>query len=76
LGRCWLVLVRLNKQFLINLGGTLFEFFYENLAVEYYEMNFTASEFYLFVIDEIENKKSDLFMNKRIIENLLNGVKK
>jgi hypothetical protein len=75
LGRCWLVLVKLNKEILLEFANTLFEFFYENLSVEYYEMNFTACEFFLFVIEELENKKSDLFKNKHITQSLLNGVK-
>jgi len=59
LGRCWLIIVKLKNEILSSLSEFLIDFFNENLLFEYYEMNFTATEYFLFIVEEIgENEKN------------------
>lgn len=51
-GRCWISIIKLRKDIFNQFCETLFDFFTDNLSKEAYEMNFTAAEFYLFVIEE------------------------
>jgi hypothetical protein len=50
----------------------LFKFFCENLIVENYEMNFTAAEFFLFLIDDEEE---GFIKNVSIYATLQNNLK-
>jgi transportin-1 len=54
IGRCWLVVIRSNRSILTSKTEQLFNFFYENLTTECYELNFTAAEFFLYLIDDDE----------------------
>jgi hypothetical protein len=54
IGRCWLIILRIHNDTLLTKFEALFAFFYESFTVENYEMNFTAAEFFLFIIDDEE----------------------
>jgi hypothetical protein len=74
IGRCWLSIIKLRRDVFLRFFDKLFIFFTENLSVEYYEMNFTASEFYLHIIEEDKGKL--LSKNKIIFESLSSNLKK
>jgi hypothetical protein len=73
IGRCWLIIIRLNKDLLIAKYIDLFSFFYENLSVENYEMNFTGAEFFLYLVDEEEDEAA--IKNKFVCTTLENNLK-
>jgi hypothetical protein len=72
IGRCWLIIIRINGDILVNNFEKLFSFFYENLLAENYEMNFTAAEFFLYLVDDEED---NFVKNTYIFSTLQNNLK-
>jgi hypothetical protein len=72
-GRCWLAILRMRKDVFEAFSNSLFGFFFDNLSAESYEMNFTAGEFFLFIIEE---ENGQLMKNEIILEELIKNIKK
>jgi hypothetical protein len=72
-GRYWLALINTKYQILDTNSESLFQFFTENLSVESYQMNFTAAEFYLSIVDE---ETCQIFNNPQIMNFLQENIKK
>jgi len=52
LGRCWLTIIRMKREILLDPNTDLFLFFVPNLTAEHYKMNFISAEFFLFIVEE------------------------
>jgi len=73
LGKCWLAIVRMKKEILIESFENLFNFFLHNFTVEHYEMNFISAEFFMVIIEENEEE----LIKEEIVANVLqNNLKK
>jgi hypothetical protein len=70
LGGCWLSMVRMRKEVLLELINSLFQFFTENLTVEQYQMNFITSEFFLLILEEHEELMNDEKVKEHFKQNL------
>lgn len=66
LGKILLNLFQLNFKISSNLQKEIFFFYFNNFRVENYEMNFSASEFFLFFLENEEE-----FLKKNLIDNSL-----
>jgi hypothetical protein len=73
IGRCWLIIVRISKSILFSGFESLYKFFYDNLTVENYEMNFISAEFFLYLVDEEEE---DLIKNSQVSTIIKNNLVK
>ena len=77
LGRCWLTIVRMNKETLSSyktLTQILFPFFMNNFSVEYYEMNFISAEFFLILVEK-EGNEEKKNMNEQVVNLLQDNLK-
>ncbi len=72
IGRCWLSIISLRRDILLNSFENLMQFFNDNLSVQSYEMNFTACEFYLFLTEE----EGKLLKDERILNRMQSIIKK
>ena len=70
LGRVWVNLIKVNSSALSFLFNNLFEFFLNNLKEEHYEMNFNASDFFNYVLEEDTKMYKDESVMKVFDENL------
>jgi hypothetical protein len=73
LGKCWLAIIRMKKEILLETFENLFNFFLNNFTVEHYEMNFISAEFFLVIVEENEEE----LIKEEIVSNVLqNNLKK
>lgn len=73
IGKCWISMLKLEKDFFLDFYEILFSFFFDNYRVEHYQMNFIASEFFLFVLEEYEENFKNIHKIKTLpIENKKN----
>ncbi len=66
IGRCWLTMIRMKREILLDPNTDLFLFFVPNLTTEHYKMNFISAEFFLFLVEEDE----ELIKEEKIREKL------
>jgi hypothetical protein len=59
IGQCWLSMMRMKKEVLLDRSANLFIFFVHNFSAENYKMNFIAAEFLLFIVEEEEELIND-----------------
>lgn len=73
IGRCLLSIIRVRKDVLMNYRKVIFSFFSESLYVESYELNFIASEFFLFILEE---ERGELTKQQEFSQELRTRLKK
>jgi hypothetical protein len=67
IGLCWLSMCRMKREILLDNSANLFSFFVNNLSAEYYQMNFVAAEFLLYVVEEDEDLINDEIIREKIL---------
>ncbi len=70
IGQCWLSMIRMKKEVLLDRSSILFLLFLQNLAAENYKMNFIAAEFLFFIVEEEEELINDENIKEKIFYNL------
>jgi hypothetical protein len=71
-GRCWLSAIMIKTSIFDSVSEKIFQFFTENLSTECYQMNFTAAEFYLCIVEE----DNGLLNNPVVLNYLQSNIRK
>jgi hypothetical protein len=50
-----MAIIRIKPETLILCFDQLYSFFFDNLSVEHYELNFNAAEYFILIIDDENN---------------------
>lgn len=55
MGKTWVYILKSKRDIIFEYYEDLFSFFFDNYRVEHYEMNLSASNFFLFLLEEYGN---------------------
>jgi len=56
IGYCWIDFMKIERDILFENFEFLISFFFDNYRLENYEMNLSASEFFLYLLENYENE--------------------